>query len=121
MNGWTIPYRRRWVDRARRAALVGLAGVTVAATAGAAEGRDGASAARAYVGEYGDDLREKTGGLLDRIAAPRAFLVDPAAPLPIERRPDFLEIAVTAPGDVRLIEAGLAPREDRRAGGKTKT
>ena len=82
---------------------------------------DGSGPVRAYFGEFGDDLREKSGGLLDRIAAPRASLVDSPAPLAIERRADHLEIAVTGSGDVRLVETGLAPRDDRRAGGKTKT
>jgi hypothetical protein len=78
------------------------------------------NAARAYFGEFGEDLREKSGGVLDRIAAPRAF-ADPAVSLPIERRADHLEIAAAPAGDLRLVEAGMAPRDDRRAGGKTKT
>jgi hypothetical protein len=36
--------------------------------------RDGDGPARAYFGEWIDDIREKTGGLLDRFKAPRAFL-----------------------------------------------
>jgi len=83
--------------------------------------REGDAAARAYFGEFGEDLREKSGGVLDRIAAPRAFMADPAAGLRIERRADHLEIAAAPAGDLRLVEAAMAPREDRRAGGKTKT
>jgi hypothetical protein len=44
-----------------------------------------------------------------RIAAPRAF-ADPAVSLPIERRADHLEIAAAPAGDLRLVEAGIAPR-----------
>jgi len=36
--------------------------------------REGDGPARAYFGEWIDDIREKTGGLLDRFKAPRAFL-----------------------------------------------
>jgi hypothetical protein len=36
--------------------------------------RDGKGAAYAYFGEWVDQIREKAGGLLDRIKAPRAFL-----------------------------------------------
>ena len=82
---------------------------------------DGEGVARAYFGEWAEDVREKTGGALDRIKAPRAFLTDRTRPLPLVRRADHIEVAVTGAGDVRLIEDGLAAREDARAGGKTKT
>jgi hypothetical protein len=36
--------------------------------------RDGDGPARAYLGEWIDDIREKSGGMLDRIKAPRVFL-----------------------------------------------
>lgn len=36
--------------------------------------RDSEGSAYAYFGEWVDDIREKAGGLLDRIKAPRAFL-----------------------------------------------
>ena len=36
--------------------------------------RDGDGPARAYFGEWIDDIREKTGGLLDRYKTPRVFL-----------------------------------------------
>ena len=35
--------------------------------------RDGDGPARAYLAEWVDDIREKTGGMLDRIKAPRVF------------------------------------------------
>ena len=79
--------------------------------------RDGDGVARAYFGEWAEDVREKTGGALDRIKSPRAFLIDHTKTLPIERRADYIEIAVVGTGDVRVVEAGLAPREDTRAGG----
>jgi hypothetical protein len=83
--------------------------------------RDGDGVSRAYFGEWADDIREKAGGLLDRIKSPRAFLTDPSRTLPLERRADHLEITGAGAGDVRLVETGLAPRDDTRAGGKTKT
>ena len=83
--------------------------------------RDGDGVARAYFGEWADEVREKSGGALDRIKSPRAFLTDRTKTLPIERRVDYIEIAVAGAGDVRVVEEGLAPREDARAGGKTKT
>jgi uncharacterized GH25 family protein len=82
---------------------------------------DGEGVARAYFGEWAEDVREKTGGALDRIKAPRAFLSDQTKTLPLERRADHIEVAVTGVGDVHLVEGGLAAREDARAGGKTKT
>jgi uncharacterized GH25 family protein len=83
--------------------------------------RDGDGQARAYFGEWAEGIREKTGGLLDRIKSPRAFLTDPTKTLALERRADCLEIALAGGGDVRLVEEGLPPRDDTRAGGKTKT
>jgi hypothetical protein len=52
--------------------------------------RDGDGMARAYFGEWADDIREKAGGLLDRIKSPRAFLTNPTKTLPLERRTDSL-------------------------------
>ena len=37
---------------------------------------DGDGVARAYFGEWAEDVREKTGGALDRIKSPRAFTTD---------------------------------------------
>jgi uncharacterized GH25 family protein len=82
---------------------------------------DGDGAAQAYFGEWAEDVREKTGGALDRIKSPRAFLTDRTKTLPLERRADHIAIAATGTGDVRLVEDGLAAREDARAGGRTKT
>jgi hypothetical protein len=50
--------------------------------------RDGEGSAYAYFGEWVDDIREKAGGLLDRIKAPRAFLGASTSPLPIKRHDD---------------------------------
>jgi uncharacterized GH25 family protein len=83
--------------------------------------RDGNAPARAYFGEWAEDVREKTGGALDRIKSPQAWVGAGAQALPIERRADHLEIAATVAGDVTLVEAGLAPRDDKKAGGKTRT
>jgi hypothetical protein len=83
--------------------------------------RDGDGMARAYFGEWAEDVREKTGAALDRIKSPRAFLTDRTKALPLERRVDYIEIAVAGAGDVHLVEDGLAAREDTRAGGKTMT
>lgn len=80
--------------------------------------RDEGGPAKAYFGEPAEALHEKTGGLLDRIAAPRAFQAG-GATLAVERRADHLEIAAAKPGDLRLVEEG-APREDKRNGGRTK-
>ena len=52
--------------------------------------RDGEGSAYAYFGEWVDDIREKAGGLLDRIKAPRAFLGASTTPLPIKRHEDKL-------------------------------
>jgi uncharacterized GH25 family protein len=82
---------------------------------------DGDGAAQAYFGEWAEDVREKTGGALDRIKSPRAFLTDQTKTLPLERRADHIAIAATGTGDVRLVEDGLAAREDACAGGRTKT
>ena len=43
--------------------------------------RDGDGPARAYFGEWIDDIREKTGGLLDRFKAPSAYLGTSSEPL----------------------------------------
>lgn len=83
--------------------------------------RDASGPARAYFGEWENDKIEKTGAVLDRIATPVAHLGNAGKPLKIERRADHLEIGFTGNDDVLLVEAGLAPREDKQAGGKTKT
>jgi uncharacterized GH25 family protein len=110
-----------WKQRLSTAVL------TLVCLAGAAQAHfiwiehDGDGVARAYFGEWAEDVREKTGGALDRIKSPRAFTTDRSKTLPIERRVDYIEIKATGVNDVRLVEDGLAVREDARAGGKTKT
>jgi hypothetical protein len=83
--------------------------------------RDGEGSAYAYFGEWVDDIREKAGGLLDRIKAPRAFLGASTTPLPIKRHEDKLEITVSGKGDLRLVENGIPPRDDSEKGGITRT
>lgn len=83
--------------------------------------RDGNGPARAYFGEWVDDIREKTGGLLDRFKAPRVFLGASNEPLQVKRNENNLEVAVKSPGDVRFVENGIPPREDKEKGGTTKT
>lgn len=82
---------------------------------------DGHGPARAYFGEWAEDVREQTGGALDRIKTPHAFGASPGDAWRIERRADHLEIAVKGSGDIRLSESGLAPRDNQREGGKTRT
>jgi hypothetical protein len=71
--------------------------------------REGATA-RAYFGEPIDNVRERSGALLDRISSPRIFTTDPSQPLPVQRHSDHLVVDLPAgQGDVRLVEDGLAP------------
>jgi len=83
--------------------------------------RDGDGPARAYFGEWIDDIREKTGGLLDRFKAPRAFLGASTEPLQVKRNDNNLEINAKGRGDVRFVDSSVAPREDKEKGGATKT
>jgi hypothetical protein len=83
--------------------------------------RDGDGPARAYFGEWIDDIREKTGGLLDRFKAPRAFLGTSNDLLPVKRNDNNLEINVKGRGDVRFVDNSVPPREDKEKGGITKT
>lgn len=83
--------------------------------------QDSKGQARAYFGEWDENVREKTGALLDRISNPKAFLSDPAKTLTITREPDHLKIEGQVREDVRLLDNGTAPRDDRQAGGKTLT
>ena len=81
------------MDRTRIAGLIqsavsgSLAAVVLLAASAVAQAHyvwlegDGTGPARAYFGEFGEDLREKTGGVPGRIATARAFLIVPAAPL----------------------------------------
>ena len=83
--------------------------------------RDGEGPARAYFGEWIDDIREKTGGLLDRFKAPRVFLGTSNDPLPVKRNENNLEFDVKGRGDVRFVDSSVPPREDKEKGGVTKT
>ncbi len=83
--------------------------------------RDGDGPTRAYFGEWIDDIREKTGGLLDRFKAPRAFLGKSDDALTIKRKDNYLEIDAKGPGDVRFVDRSIPPREDKQKGGVTKT
>ncbi|WP_043361426.1 DUF4198 domain-containing protein [Belnapia sp. F-4-1] len=65
---------------------------------------------RAYFGEPVEDTRERSGGLLDRIASPRIFTDDLSKPLPLRREADHVQASLPpGSGDVRLVEDGLAP------------
>jgi len=83
--------------------------------------RGGEGPARAYFGEWVDDIREKTGGLLDRFKAPRVFLGASNEPLQVKRNENNLEVAAKGPSDVRFVENGIPPRDDKEKGGKTRT
>ena len=83
--------------------------------------RDGtAPIARAYFGEWAEDVREKAGGYLDMIKAPQAFGSDSGKPYLLVRKNDHLEVTAAGTGDVRLVEA-LTPRDDKAKGGKSRT
>jgi hypothetical protein len=82
---------------------------------------DGKGTAHAYLGEWIDDIREKTGGMLDRIKAPRVFLGASTDPLPVKRNENNLETSVKGKGDLRLVENSMPAREDKEKGGRTKT
>jgi len=83
--------------------------------------RDGDGPARAYFGEWIDDIREKTGGLLDRFKAPRVYLGTSTEPLPVKRNDNNLEINAKGRGDVRFVDSSVPAREDKEKGGATKT
>jgi hypothetical protein len=83
--------------------------------------RDGDGPARAYLGEWIDDIREKTGGMLDRIKAPRVFLGASTEALPVKRNENNLEFQTRGRGDVLLVDDSMSPREDKDKGGFTKT
>jgi hypothetical protein len=50
-----------------------------------------------------------------------AFQADRSVPLALQRGADHFAIASPGVGDVRLLETGFAPREDKRNGGRTKS
>ena len=76
--------------------------------------RDGDGPARAYFDEWVDDVREKSGGLLDRVKAPGVTLGGGNELLSVKRNADNLEIAVTGAGDLRLVDDNTAPRRVSR-------
>lgn len=82
--------------------------------------REGDGPVRAYFGEWVDDIREKTGGLLDRFKAPRVFLgANDSATM--KRNENNLEFHVKGRGDVRFVDGSVPAREDKEKGGSTKT
>jgi len=83
--------------------------------------REGEGSVRAYFGEWIDDIREKTGGLLDRFKAPRVFVGTSDAALPLKRNENHLEFPAKGRGDVRFVDNSVSPREDKEKGGITKT
>lgn len=83
--------------------------------------RDSDGPVPAYFGEWIDDIREKTGGLLDRFKAPRVFISASTEPLPVKRNDNNLEINVKGRGDVRFVDSSVPPREGKEKGGATKT
>lgn len=78
-----------------------------------------AAGTRAYFGEFAEDLREPSGGRLDAIKAPR--LIGTAAAAKLSRNADHLAFAGLPAGDAWLIEDSIAPRDDKQAGGKTRS
>ena len=83
--------------------------------------RDGDGPARAYFGEWIADVREKTGGLLDRFKAPRVTVGANSEPLQVKRNDNNLEFAAKGAGDVRFVDSSVPAREDNDKGGTTKT
>jgi hypothetical protein len=83
--------------------------------------RNGDGPTRAYLGEWIDDIREKSGGMLDRIKAPKVFLGAGTEALSVKRNENSLEFPTKGRGDVRLVEDSMPAREDKEKGGATKT
>lgn len=83
------------------------------------DGNEANQVGRIYFGEFAENVREQAGGALDRVVAPVAFAQSIDKPLSISRKSDHLEV-VGAAGDMRVIHA-LAPREDKRNGGHSRT
>lgn len=74
--------------------------------------RDAKGPARGYYGEWDNSLIEKTGGNLDKITDPKAFLSDPAKTLVVTRQSDHLAFVAAGSGDVRLT--GVLTNEARK-------
>lgn len=64
--------------------------------------RDGGADAKAYFGEWAQNLRERDDGHLKMLASPRAFAA--GRDLKIERGADHLLLKNAGSGDVRLLE-----------------
>jgi hypothetical protein len=75
---------------------------------------------KAYFGEWESDLREQ-GIRLDRFKSLTAFGADRKAALAVERGESHFAVKGAPAGDVRIVETGLAPADDKAKGGKTKT
>lgn len=69
-----------------------------------------------FFGEYAENLRERTGGHLDLIAAPR-LVGATASP---SRQADHVSFAPVPAGDARATDQ-LAPWNDRERGGRTRS
>ena len=76
--------------------------------------RDGDGPARAYFGEWIDDIREKTGGLLDRFKAPRVTVGASNEPLQVKRNDNNLEFAAKGAGDVRFVDSSVPAARGQR-------
>ena len=76
--------------------------------------REGATV-QLYYGEPAENLRERTGAELDRLASPRLV----GASAPASRQPDHVAFGPLPPGDTRATDE-LAPFPDRAAGGRTR-
>lgn len=83
------------------------------------DGNTAAHPARIYFGEFAENVREQTGGALDRLVAPVAFVGSSDNALPFVRNADHLEVR-GADGEMRVIHA-VAPREDKKNGGHSRT
>ena len=81
--------------------------------------RNGAEV-QAFFGEWEGDLREVSGGTLDRITGLTAFGADRAKTLSVTKETNHFAIKGSAKGDVRVL-VDRVPAEDKANGGKTKT
>ena len=75
---------------------------------------------RAFFGEWEVDLREVSGGTLDRIKSLTAFETDRTKTLTVTRESNHFAVKGGGKGDVRAVEE-RAPTDDKANGGKTKT
>lgn len=78
--------------------------------------------ARVYFGEWLNNEREKTGEALDKIQSTRAFSEDASKLLSVTRESDHIKIASAGQsGDIRFVEDGLKPREDKAGKGFSRS